>query len=398
MNLPPRFRDSDVMIRVTHVSAAALVLAWASWSIHAQEPDSYPPPTFAITPEPVPKSPTVSVSGTIRDQTGIGLPGMHVCLRLPQRGYTYSFCIEHNHEWLATTTSDEHGRFAFDEIGIPPRMADSIAKLRGGNGNAQLIAWGPGKAIAWTTLESFVEKDKEIVLQDEVVATGTVVDETGKLVPDMHFYVRGITKGRQDRREIMGAPDDLKFYLSHHRFRAFSKDGRFRLTNLPRDHFCLIWAESETGHKEVFWFDPSDDKPSPGAVTLGNLNVYQSPVRCRPTQHAYVNVRVQDHNGQPVSGGGLMATTETGGFGGSARVAADGRARLLVFEPGETLPPLRRRSATTSTKRYDRGRSSDRTNTQRRDSFTTTQAAARPSYRRRDRSACRGCPFARLEP
>lgn len=292
-----------------------------------------------VSKDPSPADPAISVEGIVTDTDGTPLAGMQVVLRAKVAGtHYYAWPIRHVRDVLARTTTNAEGRFAFSGIGIPPRMINVLEDLRAGKSGAELIVWGEGKAVTWQPVESFQNAEKHIQLTPEADVSGTVVDAEGRLVENAELSVSGFTKGTTDLDASMEDPGDLKLYLSEIQFRVKTKDGRFRIPNLPVDYRTLMGCSSDNGKRGFVLIDTGKGKYDKAKYRYGwgeDVKVLRTPLTVVAQQQPWRKIRVLNHEGTPVSGGGISANhQEVNSVSSLAEVGSDGIAILKFHKLG----------------------------------------------------------------
>ena len=155
-------------------------------------------PEVILSQDPSPATPAISVAGIVADETGKPLAGMNVVLRGQVR-LTHQYCngLGHFRDFLASTSTNADGQFRFSNVGIPPRMIEVLSKLRAGEEGAQLLVWGPGKAIVWEPVSSFKDELIRIQLADETEFKGTILGPGGKPLDGATLRVSGFFQGYQ---------------------------------------------------------------------------------------------------------------------------------------------------------------------------------------------------------
>ena len=296
-------------------------------------------PSVIISKDPSPATPAISVNGVVVDENGQPMSGMHVVLRGDVRNtHQYSNGLRNNPDILARKKSDSNGRFAFVEIGIPPRMIDVITKLRGGTGGAQLVVWGDGRAVTFEPLQTFHDNRKQIPLSLEADVSGMIVDGNGgNPLNGAVLTLSGLTAGTSDLSAFLDDPGDENLSQSEIQFRAVMHNGRFSLHHMPRDMRLLIHCEGASGERGFFLIDTGANAFT--TITYRNgggteSRVHRTPVRANVKQQPWIRIRVLDHEGKPVKGGGVEAVDDQGHYGGQASVGDDGIAVLIVNNPG----------------------------------------------------------------
>ena len=291
-----------------------------------------------VSQDPAPSSPAISAQGVVLDEDGSPLEEMHVVLRgKVSGGHRYAPGIRHNRDVLARTKTNAEGRFSFQTIRIPPRMVEVINNLRQGKTAAHLLVWGDGKALAWRPIQSFREPAKEIRLLPEADVSGTLIDVEGNPLDKAQLSVIGFTKATADLDAFLNDPGDLNLFTSEAQFRVTAVEGGFVIPHMPKDVRVSVVGRGATGQRSFFQIDTG----GAGAATATyrnagrqQVNVYRTPIKATVQQHPWVRIQVVDHNGNPVSGGGVEAFDVERRYGGSAEVGEDGVAILRVNKPG----------------------------------------------------------------
>lgn len=293
-------------------------------------------PKVIITRDPTPAEPNISASGTVTDEGGKPLAGMHVVLRAHLMTHQYAWAFPHTRDVLARATTDADGKFGFDRIGIPPRMGEAIDKLRQGALGAHLLVWGDGRGLAWRPLTGFQTADETISLSPEADVTGLVVAENGQPVPNANLSVTGITASTTKFDGMLNSTGDLRLISTELSFEATSvADGSFRFANLPPDKRVLVSSRGPLGQAGFLIIDTGNNNfDSLRSRSKELAAVHRSPVRLQTKLSAAIRVVVVDHEGNPVHGGGLEAVDSERHRGGQATVDENGHAILVVNAPG----------------------------------------------------------------
>ncbi|MEJ7594033.1 MAG: M56 family metallopeptidase [Planctomycetaceae bacterium] len=289
-----------------------------------------------VSKDPSPADPAISVAGIVTDTDGTPLAGMQVVLRAKVDGW-YAWPMRHVRDVLARTTTNAKGRFAFSGIGIPPRMIKVLEDLRAGKSGAELIVWGEGKAVTWQPVDSFQNAEKHIQLTPEADVSGTVVDAEGRLVENAELSVSGLTKGTTELDGFMQDPGDLKLSSSEIQFRTNTRDGRFMIHNLPLDYRVSMHCNSDTGKKAFFLIDTGKGTYDTAKYRDGagdDVTVLRTPLAAVVQQQPWRKIRVLDHEGTPVSGGGISANHQEANSVSLAEVGSDGIAILKFNKLG----------------------------------------------------------------
>ena len=320
------------------VVMAAVAIATGQPSTTSTASGTEEAPQMILSQDPSPATPAINVKGKIEDETGKPLADINVVLRGQVRD-THQYCtgLGHVRDVLAKTKTDSQGRFRFSNVGIPPRMIEVLSKLRAGQPGAQLLAWGPGKALAWEPVAAFEAEDKEIQLVDETKFTGTILGPDEQPMDGGQLKVTGFTRGTTDINALLDDPGDLNIYSSELNFRSVSRNGQFSLPNMPANVRAMVQCTGPTGEKDFILIDTGDGAFKTAKYRIGGggeWNVFRSPATVTLKQKPWVEIRIADHTGKPVSGGGLEAITKKRHHGGSISVGLDGSANLIVNDAG----------------------------------------------------------------
>jgi|GEM_PF-1828473 len=292
-----------------------------------------------VSKDPSPADPAISVAGIVTDTDGKPLAGMEVvlCDKATSRS-RYKSNLRRFPDVLARTTTNDQGRFAFNSIGIPPRMTDTVAKLRAGTSGAELLIWGTGKALTWEPVESFENTEKQIRLTPEADVRGIVVDDAGNPVENAELTVHGFTRSTNYVDPDLEDTGDLNLFWSEVQFGSTTNNGKFRIPNLPQNYRVALICTGENGGRSYFYIDTGKG----GFETIlyqipssrSAVEVHRNPITVSLTPRARVQIRIRDQHGKPVAGGIVEAVDEDRGFGGFARVNNEGIAVLGVHKPG----------------------------------------------------------------
>jgi len=296
-------------------------------------------PEVTLSLDPSPTSPAINVGGKVVDDSGKPLAGMNVVLRGQVRN-THQYCngLGHVRDVLATTKTDSQGRFNFAEVGIPPRMIEVLSKLRAGQAGAQLLIWGSGKALAWEPVSSFKEGEKNIQLVDETKFVGTIVGPDGKPLDGAKLQLQGFSNRTKSVSGALDAPGDVRLFTSDLEFETIAVDGQFSISNMPADYRAFFSCVGQRGERKFILIDTGDNifktvKYRGGGV--GKQDVLRSPAKVTLEQKPWVEIQVVDHNGKPVSGGGIEAITKDRHHGGSVPIDKNGTGKLIVSDSGK---------------------------------------------------------------
>ena len=296
-------------------------------------------PSVILSDEPSPKSPAISVSGSVVDnRTGKPIAGADVVLRADVSGASFS-AMSHAKDILARTKTDDRGKFVFAEIGVPPRMTGVLTKLRKNAGRANLIALAPGMGMKWIAIPTFQNAPQVLKLDPEADVRGKIVDQDDQPVPNASLYVRALYADKAMLDYFAKGPGDLDLYSEFRVETLANEQGEFRISNLPHDYRAIVWGQGESGQRAFFIVDTGKNdfetiRVSGTGSDKESRVVHRTPIHVQTQQHPWIKVRVIDHNGMPVAAGGIEAVNQARHYVGQANVRGDGTAILTVNDPG----------------------------------------------------------------
>lgn len=163
-----------------------------------------------------------------------------------------------------------------------------------------------------------------------------MVDCNGNPVKNAHFRVKGFTQSTSDVDPSLKAAGDFNLQRSEIEFGTTTNDGTFRIPNMPQDYRLAVTCRGQTGEFGSFFIDTGKGEfetikyRHPGTT---ELRVHRTPITVSVTQRPWVRIRVQDHNGNLVSGGNLYSADNHGHFH-FAELGSDGKRILRGPNPG----------------------------------------------------------------
>ena len=334
---PQKSKPFATAIAATAIVALSLVVATARPVDPAADPPTENTTEVIHNEEPTRKSPAISVSGTVLDsRTGKPIAGADVILRAKYYGSAFA-SQHHAKDVLARTTTNKDGKFALSGIGVPIRMVDIRKQLGKGDGGAQVVAVAPGMGMKWVELPTYHNEPQVIKLDVEADVYGTIIDENDQPVAGASLFVRALYAGKDELDSFSNGPGDLNLY-SEYRLEYFADEqGGFRIPNLPKDYRAMIWGYGSTGQRSHFVIDTANNDFKEVQFKGGGgskMPVYRTPLRIKTKQHPWIKVRITDHNGKPVPGGGVQAIDGARHYAGGDVVREDGTAILIVREAG----------------------------------------------------------------
>lgn len=307
-------------------------------------PESLPAAAVAIdtglpverTAEPTSaRCPQLQVQGVVSDTEGAPIEGATVVLRAKLGGTFYSMGVKHNRDVLATTTTNGAGQFSLRDVSIPLRMTDIIAKLKAGDGGAEVLVIADGYGLAWQDVAGLnTGSPIDLRLSREAEASGTVTDIEGAPVPGAHVAVLGITPAEETFDGFLRSPGDLNLMLSQRQTEGITDGlGRFRLPNMPTGCRILLSIEAKGFDRASFFLNTGDDSRR-GVLTAHSVG-YTTPVQSSPASvelkpTKYLEVTVVDAAGQPVTDGAINLVDNKRRPVGWETVSLEGVACLVV--------------------------------------------------------------------
>src|ERR1019366_6987324 len=280
-------------------------------------------------PEPVgDDAPAIRVSGMVVNPSGKPIADATVILRAKIGGQLlYPTALSHNRDVLARTTTDASGRFAFDKIGLPLRLADVIGSLLREEGGVQLLAWADGMGLAWRDAKGLKKAEPvRLTLAPEAKVIGVVRDQDGRGLSDVTVEGFPFTRrNHEDNEEEDFRTDDLNLSLSEVSLEVRTDaEGRFALRNMPADHrIGVIFKRLGLARKYITIGTGKESKNAEAKVR----SITMEPQR-------YVPVRVVDHAGKPVGLGAVGVIDSDRHFAGKADVDKTGEAQIALSKPG----------------------------------------------------------------
>lgn len=319
--------------------AVAIATAEPTRPVASAESESAAMNPVVLSEDPSPPQTTIAVAGTVRNADGQAMSDVPVVLRANLGGIQYaSTAFPHTRDVLARTTTNSQGEFRFTDIGIPPRMDEIINKLRRGDAGAQLLCWSDDHALQWLPIESFEVSGKHFQLSAAADVAGVIVDQGDQPVPNARLRVVGLTHHVNTADAFLRAPGDLNLIRSELQFDTRTNaQGEFQMPNMPEGYRISVRCESPVGHNGFFLADTTngaDDSVTYSNGGGGTFSLHRTPMPVSIEQKPCVKIRVVDHQGNPITEGGVEAVNEDRQYGGAAAIGPDGVAVLAVNKPG----------------------------------------------------------------
>jgi protocatechuate 3,4-dioxygenase beta subunit len=266
----------------------------------------------------------ISFTGRVIDDAGRPLPDALVT-HWPTQAYRLLTGLPRSAHWadvpwakLAATRTDKDGRFRLDSRELPPERAPSFSL--GGSSWGSYSDLGDGRPHLLVEHAGFGAEDVEvasahaglgelgdIVLREELIVSGRLLDEHGQGVPCVRVTLRLLG----DKTGSHGSD-----VLCQRLFGESIGTGRFRVAGVPKDRWEL--------HGEPAGYEPFQQSlpaDSAGAVDLGDIVLRRG---------AALAGRVTDADGHPVAGAEVLArmSVRVDGVAGPDRAAATLKLRV----------------------------------------------------------------------
>jgi beta-lactamase regulating signal transducer with metallopeptidase domain/uncharacterized GH25 family protein len=294
------------------------------------------------TAEPVPaQGPAITIAGVVVTPDGKPVREATVILRAKIGGQWYpGGTPKNNRDVLARTMTDTDGRFAFDKVGIPPRMENVIARLLAGRGGAELLAWAEGWGMTWKEVNGLAGGDAvTLPLNPEAKVIGEIRDKSGRPAADVRVSVFGATRATVEADTFFNQGGDLFLTWSEAAPRAKSdSEGRFVLERLPADYRLMTILERPGLAGKVIFIDTGPNKGVTEIKTRGGrgptIGVERSPLGVTLEPQRFALIRVRDIAGRPVGGGAVEMIDSQRHHTGMAVVDERGEARLALNKTG----------------------------------------------------------------
>lgn len=255
-------------------------------------------------------APAINVKGTVVTADGKPVRGASVVLRAKMGGQNYTTGLLHNRDVLAGAVTDADGRFEFKNVAISLRMTRIIESLIQNQGGAELVAWGDGYGLSWSEVAGLSANEPvRLVLTPAAAVNGIVRDKSGRGAAGVRVYVFDLAQSVDSADGIFARPGDLNLTLSEVAPAATTDaDGRFTLPHLPAGYYIGAVLERAGLTRQVLRINTGKDegiteiRPRRGGPAL-TIPVKIAPLNITLEPQRYAQVKVVDHNSQPVQGG-----------------------------------------------------------------------------------------------
>ena len=272
--------------------------------------------------EPAATPVKLSATGTVVDQAGGPIAGARVILRewsvyrvgeLPRKQTENFFRGEELHDTLSETTTDDTGRFRFDNVTAPafphhPEAGHSVYPW-------DIVALAPGHGLAWVQLTPQNQRAPiTLKLGPEKIIRGRIIEPGGKPVVGAKIKVHGIDPLGRPLGNGLQTENRLNLIWSAFPLGATTDaDGRFTIAGIPPEHVATLIV-TEPRHERLAVYAATTDKPQPENVATyyysGQPREVREPVysgeltlTAKSANHVLKGRVVFEVDGKPAAGG-----------------------------------------------------------------------------------------------
>lgn len=245
----------------------------------------------------------MNVSGVVLDEVGQRVAGASVRLRVAPHAFGSLMLNETYLEVLASTQSDEQGRFRFENVLIPePFRGHRPYSNR--RFPYEVIVDTKTHGLSWASFRETQVQGLEVGLQPRSPLSGTVVNAAGEPVPDALVSVNAISKASVlDYDPFVATPAGINFTMSQMPPQTKTDaEGQFVFEQMPLDSLVAISVR----HNDYSYLgalvavgpraEPKTYRQGPHQITA-----IESPARLTIQPGLKLDVRVV-RDGRPVSG------------------------------------------------------------------------------------------------
>ena len=309
----------------------------------------------------------LSATGTVVDQAGGPIAGARVILRewsvyrvrgMPRKQTENLIRGEEIHDTLMETTTDDAGRFRFDNVPAPafpdvPEAGRSVYPW-------DIVALSRGHGLAWVQLTPQNQRTPiTLKLGPEKAIRGRVIEPGGKPVVGAKIKVHGIDPLGRPLDNGLRTENRLNLIWAAFPLGATTDaDGRFTIAGIPPEHVATLIV-TEPRHQRLAVFAATTEKPQPENVTTyyhsGQPREVRQPVysgeltlTAKPTNHVLKGRVIFEDNGKPAAGadvlynGSDVKVDENGLF--RIEGLAAGKIELQANQFSSNAAPVSRRS------------------------------------------------------
>ncbi len=216
----------------------------------------------------------LSATGTVLDQAGGPIAGARVILRewsvyrvrgMPRKQTENLIRGEELHDALMETTTDNAGRFRFDNVPAPafpevPEAGQSVYPW-------DIVALAHGHGLAWVQLTPQHQRAPiTLKLGPEKIIRGRIIEPGGKPVAGAKIKVHGIDPLGRPLGNGLQTENRLNLIWSAFPLGATTDaDGRFTIAGIPPEQVATLIV-TEPRHERLSVFAATTDKPQPENV------------------------------------------------------------------------------------------------------------------------------------
>ncbi len=272
--------------------------------------------------EPAATPVKLSATGTVTDPAGQPIAGARVILRewsvyrvrgMPPKQTENLFRGEELQDTLMETTTDEAGRFRFDNVTAPsfphvPEAGQTVYPW-------DIVVLAQGHGLAWVQLTPQHQRAPiTLKLGPEKTIRGRVIEPGGKPVPGAKIKIHGIDPLGRPLGNGLQTENRLNLIWSAFPLGATTDaDGRFIVAGIPPEHVATLIV-TESRHERLAVYAATTDKPQPENVATyyysGQPREVREPVysgeltlTAKPANHVLKGRVVFESDGKPAAGG-----------------------------------------------------------------------------------------------
>ncbi len=281
----------------------------------------------------------LSATGTVTDQAGQPIAGARVILRewsvyrvreMPREQTKKFIRGDELHDTLMETTTDDAGRFRFNNVTAPP--FPHIPEAGRGVYPWDIVALAQGHGLAWVQLTPQHQRAPiTLKLGPEKTIRGRVIEPGGKPVPGAKISIHGIDPLGRPVGNGLQTENRLNLIWSAFPLgKTTDADGRFTVAGIPPDQVATL-VVTESRHERLFVLAATTDTPQPENVQTyyqsGQPREVRQPVysgeltlTAKPANHVLKGRVIFEADGKPAAGayvlyhGSNFKTDENGRF------------------------------------------------------------------------------------
>jgi RNA polymerase sigma factor (sigma-70 family) len=313
--------------------------------------------------EPAATAVKLSASGTVTDQAGQPIAGARVILRewsvyrvreMPREETKKFIRGDELHDTLMETTTDDAGRFRFDNVTAP--AFPHIPEAGQGVYPWDIVALAQGHGLAWVQLTPQHQRAPiTLKLGPEKMIRGRVIEPGGKPVAGAKISIHGIDPLGRPVGNGLQTENRLNLIWSAFPLGTTTDaDGRFTVARIPPDQVATL-VVTESRHERLAVFVATTEKPQPENVATyypyGQPREVRDPVytgelllTAKLANHVLKGRVIIEADGKPAAGayvlyhGSSFKTDENGRFRIDGLVA--GKIELQASHENSSTAPL----------------------------------------------------------